>query len=80
MENKESLNDLSVDDLAMTLNEHLCNQTVDILRIFAILMGINRVAVDVKLKWHVKKIIKNIYEDAMECTNRSKIYTKSVSG
>ena len=50
MENKESLNDLSVDDLAMTLNEHFCNQTVDILRIFAILMGINRVAVDVKLK------------------------------
>ena len=30
MSNKESLNNLSVDDLAMTLDEHLCNQTVDI--------------------------------------------------
>ena len=73
MTNKKSLNDLSVDDLAMTLHEYLCNQTVDISRIFAILMGIHRVAVNVKSKWHVKRIIKKIYEDAMECTNRSKV-------
>ena len=48
MESKESLNNLSVDDLAMTLDEHLCNPRVDILKIVAILMGINRDAVNGK--------------------------------
>ena len=47
---KESLNNLSVDHLAMTLYEHLCNQAVDILKIFAILKGINRDAVNGKSK------------------------------
>ena len=46
--NKESLNDLSVQDLAMTLDEHLCNQTVAILKIIAVLMGINRYTVNAK--------------------------------
>ena len=55
MASKESFNYLSVDDLAMTLDEHLCNQRVDILKIIAILMGINRDAVNGKSKRHVKK-------------------------
>ena len=55
MTSKESFNYLSVDDLAMTLDEHLCNQRVDILKIIAILMGINRDAVNGKSKRHVKK-------------------------
>ena len=38
MASKESLKNLSVDDLAMTLDAHLCNQRVDILKIVAILM------------------------------------------
>ena len=50
MAGKESLNNLSVDDVAMTLYEHLCNQRVDILKIVAILMGINRDAVTGKSK------------------------------
>ena len=58
MANKESLNDLSVDDLAMTLDENLCNQTVDVLKIVAIFMKINRDAVNRKSKRHVKKLLK----------------------
>ena len=50
MAGKESLNNLSVDDVAMTLYEHLCNQRVHILKIVAILMGINRDAVTGKSK------------------------------
>ena len=50
MTSKESLNNLSVEDLAMTLYKHLLNQRVDILRIVAILMGINRDAVNAKSK------------------------------
>ena len=38
----------SVDDLAMTLDEHLSNQTLDILKIVAILKVINREAVNGK--------------------------------
>ena len=34
MANKESFNSLSVDDLEMKLDEHFCNQTVDILTLF----------------------------------------------
>ena len=41
MASKESLNNLSAGDLAMTLNEDLCNQRVAIFKITAILMGIN---------------------------------------
>ena len=55
MTGKESFNNLSVDDLAMTLDEHLCNQRVDMLKIVVILMGINRDAVNGKSKRHVKK-------------------------
>ena len=33
MASKESLNNLSVDDLAMTLDEQLCNQRIDIQKI-----------------------------------------------
>ena len=48
MANIESLNYSSVDDLAMTLDEHLCNQALDILKIVAILKLINRDAVNGK--------------------------------
>ena len=58
MASKESLNNLLVDDLAMTLDEHLFNQRVDILKIVAILMGINRDVVNGKSKRHVKKLLK----------------------
>ena len=52
------MNNLSVDDLPMTLDEHLCNQTVDNLKTVAILMGINRDAVNAKSKGDVKKLLK----------------------
>ena len=71
MTSKESLNNLSVEDLAMTLYKHLLNQRVDILRIVAILMGINRDAVNAKSKWHVKKIIEKIYKDVLEDAEKS---------
>ena len=58
MASKESLNNLSVNDLAMTLDEYLCNQRVDILKIAAILTGINRDIVNGKSKRHVKKLLK----------------------
>ena len=58
MASKESLNNLSVNDLAMTLDEYLCNQRVDILKIAAILTGINRDIVNGKSKCHVKKLLK----------------------
>ena len=64
MANKESLNELSVDDLAV--DEQLRNQTEDILKIVAIFMGINRNAVNGKSKQHVKKFIEKIYEDVLE--------------
>ena len=66
MTNEETLNNLLVDDLTMKLGEHLCNQTIDILKIVAILMGINRDDVNAKSKWYVKKIIEKIYEDVLE--------------
>ena len=68
---KESLNNLSVEDLAMTLYKHLRNQTVDILKIVAILMEINRDAVNTKSKRHVKKIIEKIYKDVLEDAEKS---------
>ena len=71
MTSKGSLNNLSVDDLAMTLDEHLCNQRVDILEIVAILMGFNRDAVNGKSKRHVKKIIEKIYEDVLGYADKS---------
>lgn len=55
----------------MTLDEQLCNQTVDILKIVAILMGINSDAVNTKSKWHLKKIIGKIDEDLLEDTDKS---------
>ena len=72
MASKESLTNLSVDDLAMTLDEHLCNQRVDILQIVVTLMGINRDAMNGKSKRHVKKVIEKIYEDVLEDVNKSK--------
>ena len=54
------MNNLSVDDLPMTLDEHLCNQTVHNLKTVAILMGINRDAVNAKSKGDVKKIIETV--------------------
>ena len=71
MTSKESLNNLSVEDLAMTLYKHLLNQRVDILRIVAILMGINRDAVNAKSKRPVKKIIEKIYKDVLEDAEKS---------
>ena len=44
----------------MTLDEHLCNQTLDISKTVAILMASNRDAVNAKSKRHVKKIIEKI--------------------
>ena len=58
MASKESLNNLSGDDLAVTLDEHLCNQRVDISKIVAILMEMNRDAVNGKSKRRVKKLLK----------------------
>ena len=71
MANKKTLNQLSVDDLAMTLDEHLCNQTEDILKIAAILMGINRETVNGISKRQVKKMIEKIYEDVLEDVDKS---------
>ena len=71
MASKESLNNLSVEDLNITLYKHLRNQRVDILRIVAILMGINRDAVNAKSKRHVKKIIEKIYKDVLEDAEKS---------
>ena len=42
----------------MKLKEHLHNQTVDILEIVAILIGITRDTVNVKSNRHVKKILR----------------------
>lgn len=77
MASKESLNNLSADDLAMTLNERLCNQRVAIFKIAAILMWINGDAVNGKSKPHVKKTIGKIYEDAMEDVDKSKQHKKT---
>ena len=55
----------------MTLDEHLCNQRLDILKLVAILMGINRDAVNGKSKQHVKKNIEKIYEDVLEDADKS---------
>ena len=71
MASKESLNNLSVEDLNITLYKHLRNQRVDILRIVAILMGINRDAVNAKSKRPVKKIIEKIYKDILEDAEKS---------
>ena len=65
------MNDSSVDDLAITLDEHLCNQTVDILKIVVVRVGTNRDMVNGKLKRHVKKIIEKIYEDVLEDADKS---------
>ena len=65
------MNKLSVDDLAMILDEHLSNQRRDILKIVAILMGINRDALNGKSKLHAKKIIEKIYEDVLEDADKS---------
>ena len=71
MASKESLKNLSVDDLAMILDEDLCNQRVDVLKIVAILMGINRDALNGKSKRHVKKVIEKVYEDVLEEVDKS---------
>ena len=55
----------------MTLDEHLCNQTLDISKTVAILMGINRDAVNAKSKRHMKKIIEKIYKDVLENADKS---------
>ena len=55
----------------LTLDEHLCNQRVDILKIVTIFMGINRDVVNGKSKRHVKKIIEKIYEDVLEDADKS---------
>ena len=47
----------------MKLDEHLCNQTVCIIKIVGILMEINCVT--------VKKIIEKPYEDVMEDADKS---------
>ena len=65
------MNSLSVDDLPMTLDEHLCNQTVDNLKTVAILMGINRDAVNAKSKGDVKKIIETVYKYVLEDADKS---------
>ena len=77
MASKESLNNLSADDLVMTLKEHLCNQRVAIFKIAATLMGINCDAVNGKSKRHVKKIIGKIYEDVLEDVDKSKQHKKT---
>ena len=71
MASKENLNKLSVDDLAMILDEYLSNQRVDILKIVAILMGINHDALNGKSKRHVKKVIEKIYKDVLEDADKS---------
>ena len=71
MANKESLNYLSADDQEMKLDKHLCTQTVDILKIVAMLMGINLNAVNAKSKRYVKKIIEKIYKDVSEDADKS---------
>ena len=71
MASKESLKNLSVDDLAMILDEDLCNQRVDILKIVAILMGINRDALNDKSTRYVKKVIEKVYEDVLEDADKS---------
>ena len=55
MANKESLNNLSVDNWAMTLDKHLCNQPADILKVVGVFMGINRDDVNGESKRHVTK-------------------------
>ena len=68
-----SLNNLSVADLAMKLDKHLCNQTLDILKIVAILKEINRVAQNAKSNRHVKKTIERI-EDADKSEQEKKTF------
>ena len=55
----------------MTLDEHLCNQTVDNLKTVAILMGINRDAVNAKSKGDVKKIIETVQKYVLEDADKS---------
>ena len=67
---KETLNSLSVDDRAMTLDDTYIIR-VDILKIVAILLGITRDTVNGKSMRHVKKIMEKIYQDVLEDTNKS---------
>ena len=55
----------------MTLDEHLCNQTVDNLKTVAIRMGINRDAVNAKSKGDVKKIIETVQKYVLEDADKS---------
>ena len=48
-----------------------CNQTVDVVKIVVILIGINRGTVSGKSKQHVKKNIEKIYEDVLEDGDKS---------
>ena len=68
---KEGLNNLSADDLAMTLDEHFCNQKVDILKLLRFFMGINCDAVNGKSKRRATKTIEKIYEDVLEDADKS---------
>ena len=81
--NKEILNNLSVDNLAIKLDEHLINQAVNILKIVAVLMGIIHDVVNVKSKRYVNKIIEKILEDILEDADNSeqekKIYLIQVN-
>ena len=63
-----------MDDLAMTLHEHPRNSKVDILRIVAILLTINRDAwtVNQRSKRHLEKIIEKIYKVVLEDAHKSK--------
>ena len=65
------MNYLSADDQKVKLDKHLRNQTVDILKIVAMLMGINLNAVNAKSKRYVKKIIEKIYKDVSEDADKS---------
>ena len=67
---KETLNSLSVDDRAMTLDDTYIIR-VDILKIVAILLGITRDTVNGKSMRHVKKIMEKIYQDVLEDTDKS---------
>ena len=81
--NKEILNNLSVDNLAIKLDEHLINQAVNILNIVAVLMEISHDVVNVKSKRYVNKIIEKILEDILEDADNSeqekKIYLIQVN-
>ena len=77
------MNNLSVDNLAIKLDEHLINQAVNILKIVAVLMGIIHDVVNVKSKRYVNKIIEKILEDILEDADNSeqekKIYLIQVN-